>query len=395
MIGSYVAVGDSFTEGVGDPGPDGRFVGWADRFAVLLADRVPEGDFGYTNLAVRGKLLDQIVADQVPRALELAPDLISFCAGGNDIIRPGTDPDEVAERFERAVSRLTSAVGTVMVTTGFDTRDVPVLRHMRGKIATYNLHVRAIADRYGCPVLDLWSLKTVQDRRAWDLDRLHLSPEGHTRVALRAGQVLGVDIPADPDQPWPPLPPRGTLEMRRDNIHWAREYLVPWIGRRLRGSRPGIMCRRRGSCRRTTSGRGSGRWPERPERSERPDGIASGGRPVRSGRPRAWGWPGPPGAVGACLSWGCCAACGCGRRVVARAVPHAPFGARGPGGWGAVLRAYCSARRVLRTGTAPSAGRLLPPSAASAVGRFRRRAASRRRGGACSVGGGSFSGSPL
>ena len=62
MIGSYVAVGDSFTEGVGDPGPDGAFVGWADRFAVLLADRRPEGDFEYTNLAVRGRLLDQIVA---------------------------------------------------------------------------------------------------------------------------------------------------------------------------------------------------------------------------------------------------------------------------------------------------------------------------------------------
>jgi lysophospholipase L1-like esterase len=61
VIGSYVAVGDSFTEGVGDPGPDGAFVGWADRFAVLLADRRPEGDFDYTNLAVRGKLLDQIV----------------------------------------------------------------------------------------------------------------------------------------------------------------------------------------------------------------------------------------------------------------------------------------------------------------------------------------------
>ncbi len=40
-IGSYAAIGDSFTEGVGDPGPDGAFVGWADRFAVLLADRLP------------------------------------------------------------------------------------------------------------------------------------------------------------------------------------------------------------------------------------------------------------------------------------------------------------------------------------------------------------------
>ncbi len=164
---------------------------------------------------------------------------MTFCAGGNDIIRPGTDPDDVAERFERAVADLTSAVGTVMVTTGFDTRDVPVLRHLRGKIATYTAHVRAIADRYDCPVLDLWSLRSVQDRRAWDGDRLHLSPEGHTRVALRAAQVLGLPVPADPDQAWPPVPPRGSLEARRDNIQWAREYLVPWIGRRLRGESSG------------------------------------------------------------------------------------------------------------------------------------------------------------
>ncbi|MFI7336468.1 SGNH/GDSL hydrolase family protein [Streptomyces sp. NPDC050085] len=238
-IRSYAAVGDSFTEGVGDPGPDGNFVGWADRLAVLLDDRVPEDTFQYANLAVRGKLIDQIVEDQVPRAIDLAPDLVTLVAGGNDIIRPGTDPDDVAERFEKAVARLSEAVGTVMVATGFDTRDVAVLKHLRGKIATYNMHVRAIADRYDCPVLDLWSLKSIQDRRAWDEDRLHLSAEGHTRVALRAGQALGLEVPADPEQAWPPLPPRGTLEVRRDDIHWAREFLVPWIGRRLRGESSG------------------------------------------------------------------------------------------------------------------------------------------------------------
>ncbi|MCX4768358.1 SGNH/GDSL hydrolase family protein [Streptomyces sp. NBC_01285] len=250
-IESYAAIGDSFTEGVGDLGQDGTFVGWADRFAVILADQLPDpetapritgaahGNFRYANLAVRGRLLDQIVEEQVPRARELAPDLVSFCAGGNDIIRPGTDPDDVAERFERAVAELTESVGTVMVTTGFDTRGVPVLRHLRGKIATYTAHVRSIADRYDCPVLDLWSLRSVQDRRAWDGDRLHLSPEGHTRVALRAAQVLGLDVPADPDQEWPPQAHRGTLEVRRDNINWAREYLVPWIGRRLRGESSG------------------------------------------------------------------------------------------------------------------------------------------------------------
>ncbi|MFD9291948.1 SGNH/GDSL hydrolase family protein [Streptomyces sp. NPDC060030] len=251
IIGSYAAIGDSFTEGVGDPGPSGTLVGWADRFAVLLADQLPvpdamvgplddsHGHFRYANLAVRGRLLDQVVEEQVPRAKEMAPDLVSFCAGGNDILRPGSDPDDVAERFERAVADLTQAVGTVMVTTGFDTRGIPVLKHLRGKIAMYTAHVRSIADRYDCPVLDLWSLRSVQDRRAWDSDRLHLSAEGHTRVALRAAQVLGIEVPADPDQLWPPQAQRGTLEVRRDDIHWAREYLVPWIGRRLRGESSG------------------------------------------------------------------------------------------------------------------------------------------------------------
>lgn len=258
-IGSYAALGDSFTEGVGDPGPGDTFLGWADRLAVLLADRCEErhehagpsggpggpgehaasGAFRYANLAVRGRLLDQIVSEQVPRAKELAPDLVTFCAGGNDIIRPGSDPDDVAERYEAAVRDLTGSVGLVVITTGFDTRDVPVLKHMRGKIATFSAHVRSIADRYECPVLDLWSLKSVQDRRAWDDDRLHLSPEGHTRVALRAAQVLGLDTPADPDQPWPPMRPRGSVDTTRDNIHWAREHLVPWIGRRLRGESSG------------------------------------------------------------------------------------------------------------------------------------------------------------
>ncbi|MFI1094249.1 SGNH/GDSL hydrolase family protein [Streptomyces sp. NPDC020917] len=242
-IGSYTAVGDSFTEGVGDPGPDGTMVGWADRLAVLLAGRRaaegPPGEFRYANLAVRGRLLDQIVAEQVPRAVELAPDLVTFCAGGNDILRPGTDPDVIAERFEAAVADLTAAVGTVLVCTGFDTRGVPVLRHLRGKIATYTAHVRAIADRYDCPVLDLWSLRAVQDRRAWSEDRLHLSPEGHTRIALRAGQVLGLEVPADPDEPWPPQSQRLPSEVRRENIQWAREHLVPWIGRRLRGESSG------------------------------------------------------------------------------------------------------------------------------------------------------------
>ncbi|MFG3055289.1 SGNH/GDSL hydrolase family protein [Kitasatospora sp. NPDC048239] len=238
-LSSYAALGDSFTEGLNDPGAGGAFAGWADRLAGLLAEGRPPGGFRYANLAVRGRLLDQITAEQVPQVRRIQPDLITFCAGGNDILRPGSDPDEVAERFEAAVVQLVESAGTVLICTGFDTRGVPLFKHLRGKIATYNGHMRAVADRNGCKVADLWSLRAVQDRRAWSEDRLHLSGEGHQRVALLAARSLGLRTEQDPEAPWPDMPELSPAEQRRENLHWARTYLVPWVGRRLRGESSG------------------------------------------------------------------------------------------------------------------------------------------------------------
>src|SRR6187402_3650555 len=114
----YVAIGDSFTEGIGDPEPrsPGGHRGWADRVAEVLSAQT-EG-FAYANLAVRGRLLQQILDEQVEPALELRPDLITISAGGNDIIRPGTDPDEVAARFEGGLARLVSGGATVVMFNG-------------------------------------------------------------------------------------------------------------------------------------------------------------------------------------------------------------------------------------------------------------------------------------
>lgn len=59
---SFVAVGDSFTEGMSDGLPDGSYRGWADLLAARLADGSP--GFRYANLAVRGKLIGQIADEQ-------------------------------------------------------------------------------------------------------------------------------------------------------------------------------------------------------------------------------------------------------------------------------------------------------------------------------------------
>src|ERR1700728_2671704 len=192
---SFVAIGDSFTEGLNDAAPDGGFRGWADRLAGLLAAQYP--GLRYANLAVRGKLLREIVAEQVPAAASMSPGLVSLAGGGNDMLRFGADPDTLAELFDVAVARLQATGAGVLIFTGSDPVGIPVLRLLRGKIAAYNMHLRAIADARDCYLVDLWSMRFLRDMSAWSEDRLHLSPESHQRVALRACEVLGVPVTGD------------------------------------------------------------------------------------------------------------------------------------------------------------------------------------------------------
>ena len=77
----------------------------------------------------------------------------------------------------------------------------------------------------------------------------HLTSQSHQRLALRACEVLGVPAsedwrlsPADDEfralaalktsrGPW--------LAARREDARWAREYLAPWVSRRLHGTSSG------------------------------------------------------------------------------------------------------------------------------------------------------------
>lgn len=229
----FVAIGDSFTEGVGDPEPDspGGLRGWADRVADVLSGHAP--DFAYANLAVRGKLVRQVIEEQIGHALDLRPDLISFCAGGNDVIRPKSDPDEITARIEEAIARLSAHGATVMMFTAVDVGFSPVFRGIRGKVAIYNENLRSIADRYECIVVDQWALRELQDNRYWAGDRLHLNPLGHHTVARTALDALGVRHDLEPLTP-PPFTQQSWRRARVEDAVWAKEHLVPWVIRRLK-----------------------------------------------------------------------------------------------------------------------------------------------------------------
>ena len=234
----YVAVGDSFTEGIGDPEPQspGGFRGWADRVAEVLSTKTH--DFAYANLAVRGKLIQQIFDDQLDPALALHPDLISISAGGNNIIRPGSDPDLVAAKLDDAVTRLRSDNATVLLFTGPDIAGTPVLNRARGKVAIFNENIHTIALRRGALVADMWALRELSDPRMWAPDRLHFSPIGHNTIARMVLDTLGVENDLQPFDP-EPMPAVSWRQARAEDLVWARTHFAPWIMRRLRGRSSG------------------------------------------------------------------------------------------------------------------------------------------------------------
>ncbi len=235
---SYVAIGDSFTEGLNDDLPDGTFRGWADRLAEILAEGRP--DFRYANLALRGKMLDEILEEQLPIALAVKPGLVTLCAGGNDIIVPGADVDAVAARLEAGVAKLREAGIPVLIFNGPDTKYLSVMHVLRGKVGIYNAHLWAIADRHGAKMVDMWAMGPLHDRRAWSDDRLHFTPEAHRRIALRAAEVLGVPVADDWREPWPASEQPSTwITSRRSDLEWTKAHLLPWIRRQLKGESMG------------------------------------------------------------------------------------------------------------------------------------------------------------
>ncbi len=240
----YVAVGDSFTEGMSDADPRApdRFVGWADRLAGHL-DGVAAGHgerLRYANLAVRGRLLADVVGPQLDAALDLEPDLVSVVGGGNDILRPRADLDGIAARLEEAVVRLRDAGADVLLATPVDPADAPVIRHLRGRHAIHTANLFTIAQRHGCYVLNQWGMRALRDWRLWSEDRIHMTSEGHRRVALAAFSALGHDTDhADWRTPLPPVAPLTRRESATANAAWAREHLAPWVQRRLTGRSSG------------------------------------------------------------------------------------------------------------------------------------------------------------
>ncbi|HET9500324.1 MAG TPA: SGNH/GDSL hydrolase family protein [Marmoricola sp.] len=239
----YVALGDSFTEGVGDPDPSrpNGLRGWADRVAEALARQAEEArtDFRYANLAIRGRKLKPIVSEQLQPAIALAPDLVTIHAGANDVLRPRVDLDDLASAYDDAVARLAATGARVVMFTIYDPGGTGIYGPVRGRMAIFNEWAREIADNHGATIVDMWRMRGVGPVEEWmDDDRMHLNPVGHQHIAIAVLDALGVDHDLVQLER-AAAPARSRREQLRENARWTREFLVPWVHRRVTGRSSG------------------------------------------------------------------------------------------------------------------------------------------------------------
>jgi lysophospholipase L1-like esterase len=234
-VNRYVAIGDSFTEGVGDlhPALPNGVRGWADRVAEQLAKSEPGWE--YANLAIRSKRLRHIVAEQLQPALDMQPTLITVYAGGNDILDVGTPFDSLMRQYEEMVEKLASTGATLLLFTGYDISVSPVLSVFKRRNHAYNAEVRRIAAQHNAVLVDFWAFEALDDRRMWATDRMHLSKAGHKYVAAKVLEILGAthSITLKNKQPQA----RRTLrEWERAQRRWTHDWVLPLVARKIRGT---------------------------------------------------------------------------------------------------------------------------------------------------------------
>jgi lysophospholipase L1-like esterase len=231
----YVAIGDSFTEGVGDDLPDGTVRGWADLVAAGLA--AAGEPVQYANLAIRGRLMEPIVTEQLDAALALdpLPTLMTLNGGGNDMLRPKTDVGHLMALTERAVERCAASGVRLVLLSGADPSDrLPFGRTIRRRGDELTHGAAALAAKHDLTFVNMFHDREIRRAGYWSADRLHLNAFGHRRVASKVLAALGYTTQAE-ENGFLAADARGWLEEAR----YYREHVLPWVRRRLRGESSG------------------------------------------------------------------------------------------------------------------------------------------------------------
>jgi lysophospholipase L1-like esterase len=245
---TFLALGDSITLGIGDPvrhqedgrGGTGRR-GWRG-WAVLLAESLP--DAALHIVAGNGACMADLERDQLPRALQLRPDIASVVIGVNDTLRPNFDPDRIAAAAAHTVGALRAAGADVLTMRLPDPGRMlgmpgVLARPLARRAHQVNEVMDEVADRFATLHFDAASDAAAYDPRMWAVDRLHPSERGHRLIARRfhallaqAGHVVGPPPGAEPvNQP----------PTKAEQLAWMATKGTAWAARRSTDLVPNLL----------------------------------------------------------------------------------------------------------------------------------------------------------
>jgi lysophospholipase L1-like esterase len=233
-----VAVGDSVSEGVGDPCREG-LQGWVHH----LADEA--GFELVVNLARTGARVADVRHHQLEPAVAAAPDVVTCAIGVNDVLRPGFDPAEFAADYDHVIGALTAAAsrGVLTMTLHDLTAALPLRAATRSRLrertGQANAAIEEVARRHGAWLLDARTAPALRQAGMLSVDLLHPNRRGHRFIASSALDVLrghGV-LPAGPRAVAPEADPlRARLAAAGRHLLWVVRHVAAGASA---ASRPG------------------------------------------------------------------------------------------------------------------------------------------------------------
>lgn len=189
----FVALGDSFTEGIGDPVEGIRLQSAFDWLAQWMQAANP--GLRYTNLASRGLRAAEIRAQQMQRGLGLGPDFVSVVAGANDCLKGPFSAERLRAELNLMLGAFQSVGARLFTATlpDFTLRlELPngVRERVRRNLEAAGGVIRELAHQHGAVCFDFWGHPLERDPTLWSADGVHPNARGYLEVARQVAVVL-------------------------------------------------------------------------------------------------------------------------------------------------------------------------------------------------------------
>ncbi|AJG94760.1 GDSL-like Lipase/Acylhydrolase family protein [Bacillus cereus] len=179
----FVAIGDSFTEGIGDEVEGIALKSWVDHFVELCAF-----DIEYANFAKRGLVTNEIRSQQLEKALTFKPDLVSLIAGANDVLKGRWNHQAYKNDMEFMIDKLSKTDADIIIANLPDfTVRLPFSSEKKQKLKEQLLEanevILSLSREYKLHYIDFWNNHLVNDNMLWSTDFIHPNSKGYVKVA--------------------------------------------------------------------------------------------------------------------------------------------------------------------------------------------------------------------